>query len=92
MHLNIDPSGLRELVAEVVKQALAAAPAADAKLAFSEPEAARMMGLAPHVLADERRRGRISASKIVGARIRYTRADLDKYLAGRRYEADRGAP
>jgi hypothetical protein len=54
------------------------------RLAYSEPEAARMLGLEEHVLRDERRRGRISASKIVGRRIRYTREDLTDYLASRR--------
>jgi hypothetical protein len=33
-----------------------------------------------HQLRDERLRGKITASKIVGGRIRYTREDLVQYL------------
>jgi hypothetical protein len=47
---------------------------------LTEEEAAAILGLAPHVLRDERRRGRISASRIVGRRIRYVREDLFGYL------------
>jgi hypothetical protein len=54
------------------------------RLAYSEPEAARLLGLAPHQLRDERLRGRISASQVVGKRIRYTREDLTAYLMSRR--------
>jgi hypothetical protein len=42
------------------------------------------LGLHVHQLRDERRRGRIQASQIVGRRIRYLRADLERYLAERR--------
>jgi hypothetical protein len=51
---------------------------------FIEEEAARLLGLELHVLRDERRRGRIATSQIVGRRIRYTQADLLNYLAARR--------
>jgi hypothetical protein len=53
-------------------------------LAYSEAEAAKLLGLEEHVLRDERRRGRIIASQIVGRRIRYQRGDLLQYLAERR--------
>jgi len=53
------------------------------KLAFSEAEAARLLSLAPHQLRDERGRGKIVASQVVGRRIRYLRADLIAYLMGR---------
>jgi hypothetical protein len=43
------------------------------------------MDLEPWVLRDERRRGRIHASQIVGRRIRYTREDLMNYLIARRF-------
>jgi hypothetical protein len=36
------------------------------------------------VLRDERRRGRIAASQVVGRRIRYKREDRTAYLAERR--------
>ncbi len=57
------------------------------KLAFDEPEAARLLSLKSHQLRDERLRGRISASAMVGRRIRYRRQDLLKYLAARRIKS-----
>jgi hypothetical protein len=56
---------------------------------YSEPEAAAWLGVAPHVLRDERLRGRITASRIVGSRIRYMRGDLIAYVMGRRAEGGR---
>jgi hypothetical protein len=57
-------------------------------LAYSEAEAAKLLGLEEHQLRDERRRGRIRASQIVGRRIRYQRGDLLAYLAERRVNGD----
>jgi hypothetical protein len=54
------------------------------RLAYSEPEAARLLGLEPHQLRDERLRGRIAASHIVGRRVRYLREDLIEYLLARK--------
>ena len=86
--LSIDPEALRPLLRELVAEALAQLQQHQAalgdRLAWSEPEAARLLGLNPHQLRDERRRGRIAASEIVGGRIRYTRADLLAYLAAGR--------
>ena len=88
LHLSIDPAALRPLIGEVVRQTIAAVEAdrarLDDRLCYSEEEAARLLGLEPHVLRDERRRRRIRASQIVGQRIRYSREDLIGYLAGRR--------
>jgi hypothetical protein len=78
---------IRAIAAEVVASLDAARQVADGKLAYSESEAAALLGLQPHVLRDERRRGRIGASSIVGRRIRYTRDDLVQYLASRRLPA-----
>src|SRR5262249_41369695 len=94
--LALPAEALRPLVAEVVREVLrqqadAAATLDGDRLAYSEPEAARLLGLEPHVLADERRRGRIGASQVVGRRIRYTREDLAAYLAGRRLNGKGGA-
>jgi hypothetical protein len=90
LSLRLDAEGLRPLIVEVVREVLAQMEAArqrlDGRLGFSEEEAARLIGLEPHVLRDERRRGRITASRIVGRRVRYTQADLLGYLAGRRAE------
>jgi hypothetical protein len=90
--LSLDAELLRPLIAEVVAQTLAALDADRAKLgdrlAYSEAEAARLLGLAQHQLRDERLRGRIAASKIVGGRVAYQREDLQRYLLERRVEAD----
>ena len=88
LNLQIDPEALRPLVHAVVEEVLTRLEAErgklDGRLAYSEPEAAALLGLQPHQLRDERLRGRIRASQIVGKRIRYMREDLVAYLmAGR---------
>ncbi|MDZ4683596.1 MAG: hypothetical protein SH850_00820 [Planctomycetaceae bacterium] len=92
MQLNLDPADLRPLVQAVVAEVVATMQADSAKLgdrlAFNEAEAARLLSLEPHVLRDERLRGRVGASQIVGRRVRYTKQDLTTYLAGRRYESE----
>jgi hypothetical protein len=93
LSLNLDPKALTPLIRAVVDQTLAQFEAdrrqlpENGRLAYTEEEAARMLGLETHQLRDERRRGRISASSIVGRRIRYTRDDLLGYLAARRVNA-----
>jgi hypothetical protein len=88
--LHFPADVLRPLISEVVREVIAQLEADRQKLpdngkfAFSEEEAAAMLGLEPHVLRDERRRGRISASQIVGRRIRYRVSDLEIYLTSRR--------
>jgi Helix-turn-helix domain len=86
-----DPSTLRPLIAAVVTEVLSQTQIDreqfGARLCYSEPEAAELLGLREHQLRDERRRGRIAASMIVGRRIRYATADLLSYLAARRVEA-----
>jgi hypothetical protein len=83
---------VREIVGEVLARLDAQGPRPDRRLAFSEEEAARLLGLEHHQLRDERRRGRIAASVVVGRRVRYTREDLVGYLLQRRVPAqDRGA-
>jgi hypothetical protein len=88
LRLEVDKEALRPMVEEIVREALnqylANQKALPDKLAFSEEEAARLLGLNPWQLRDERLRGRISASGIVGRRIRYTRQDLIDYLSARR--------
>jgi hypothetical protein len=76
---------VRRLVAEAVQELDSHRDRLDGKLAFSEAEAARLLSLNPHQLRDERRRGRISSSEIVGRRIRYTRDDLVNYLMQHRH-------
>jgi hypothetical protein len=88
LSLSIDPAALKPLIAAVVAQTLEALERDRAtlgdRIAYSEPEAARLLGLHAHQLRDERLRGRIAASQIVGKRIRYSREDLLDYLAARR--------
>ena len=81
MLLNISPEELRPVIEAAVIETLGDL------LALSEPEAARVVGLESHQLRDERLRGRIGASAIVGRRIRYLRDDLLKYLKRNRTEA-----
>src|SRR5262245_42875001 len=90
--LTLDPAALRPLIVEIVGEVVAQLQAdrarvAEGRLAYSEPEAAELLGLEPHQLRDERRRGRIAASTVVGRRIRYTREDLLAYLMDRREPA-----
>ena len=88
--LSIDAAALTPLVRQIVTEAQAALEAdrtrLDGQEVYTESEAARWLRLADHQLRDERRRGRIAASRIVGGKIRYTRADLIQYLAQRRIE------
>lgn len=91
MRFDFDAETLRPLVQAIVTEALAQLDADKAslgeRLAYSEEEGARLLGLETHQLRDERRRGRINASQIVGRRIRYTRDDLVAYLQSRRVQS-----
>ena len=91
MLLNISPEELRPVIEAAVIETLARIRDDESKLgdllALSEPEAARVVGLESHQLRDERLRGRIGASAIVGRRIRYLSDDLLKYLKRNRTEA-----
>jgi hypothetical protein len=90
VHLAVSLDTLRPLVTEIVEECLARLEAAKGalpeKMAYSEPEAAQLMGLNVHQLRDERLRGRISVSRVVGNKIRYLHADLVGYLTRNRNE------
>jgi hypothetical protein len=92
-NLEIPPEALAPIIRQAVAEALAAAEADRAKLngklAYSEAEAAELLGLEPSCLRDERLRGRIQASAIVGRCIRYMHEDLVNYLLGRRWNGPR---
>lgn len=91
MQVTIDPAEIAPVIAATVAATIDAIKNDESKLgdklAFDEPTAAKMLNLASHQLRDERLRGRIGASTIVGRRIRYTREDLLAYLARERSEA-----
>jgi hypothetical protein len=81
--IEFDRDELRPLVHLAVAEALDRMEEERAKLAgrlaFTEPEAAVLLGVKPHVLRDCRRRGELQGAK-VGSRIVYTRADLLDFL------------
>lgn len=82
-------STVQATVAEVMSQLEvdAAKLGAGSRVAYSEYEAAELMGLEFHQLRDERTRGRVKASVGPGRKIMYTRQDLLDYLAARRWES-----
>lgn len=95
MHLTIDRDSLRPLVQAVVEEVLRQLDGQrqslpEGRLAYSEQEAAALLGLQRHQLRDERLRGRVGSSVIVGGKLRYTRDDLMGYLARQRAEAITG--
>lgn len=94
--LTIDAEALKPVIAACVAEVMAEMvgkhdragdPLPDGRLCWSEAEAAAMLGLNRWQLRDERRRGRVSASVLIGKRIRYTREDLAAYLNRGRLEA-----
>ena len=92
MALHLDADVLAPIIRAAVAETLAVLEAERVKTdgageCLTEEEAARWFNVAPRVLADERRRGRIKASAIVGRRVRYLKADLLEYLLARRWGA-----
>ena len=84
MKLIVDEMELRSLIEEVIESTLQQLEAERAKcngrLGYTEPEAAAMLGIQPHVLRDCRLRGEISARK-AGKRFIYSRDTLLRFLA-----------
>lgn len=93
MNISISTDDLRPLLSVIVQDALEQLEAGKAgmgdQLAFSESHAARLLGLNSHQLRDERQRGRISSTKVVGGQIRYCRDDLLQYLNRHRSAASK---
>lgn len=79
MHLQMEPTELREIVREVVSEVLAAIDWPEGRLALSEAEAAAACGLGRHVFRDLRLSGRLTSRRL-GRRILYTRNDLLRVL------------
>ena len=83
VRIEFDQESLRPVIRLAVAEALDRMEEERAKLhgrlAFTEPEAAVLLGVKPHVLRDCRRRGELQGSK-VGSKIVYMRADLLEFL------------
>ncbi len=83
MEFRFEAEDLRPLVRLVATETIARLEAEraklDSQLAFTEPEAAALLGVKPYVLRDCRRRGELDGSK-VGSKIVYTRVDLLAFL------------
>lgn len=82
-----DLADLRPLIAAAVESTLDSIAQREAKmsdrLGYTEPEAAALIGVAPHVLRDCRLRGEITARK-VGCKYIYARKSLSQFLEGTR--------
>lgn len=82
-----DDSVLRPLIERVVGTVLdrleAQREAIGERMAYSEAEAAALLGVQRHVLRDARLRGELSGSR-VGKGIRYERDELLRFLRSRR--------
>ena len=92
LRIEFDREELRPLVKLAVAEALDHLEAERAKfsgrLAFTEPEAAALLGVKAHVLRDCRRRGELDGAK-AGSRILYTRDDLLQFLGGQKENSRR---
>lgn len=77
--MDIDSNDLRPLIAIVVAETFAQLEIGRQKLggriAYTEPEAAAMLGIQRHALRDARLRGEVQASR-VGKRVIYSHAQL----------------
>ena len=86
--LEFDPETLRPVIEQAVAETISRLEATQAKfsdqLAYTEPEAAALLSVQPHVLRDLRLAGEIEASK-VGRRIVYMRKHLIDYLERNRW-------
>jgi hypothetical protein len=74
----IDQNALRKFVAEVVEETVS-----DGRVAYTEREAAALMGVKWYTLRDCRRRGEIEGCR-VGSAVVYTKKDLLRFLEHRK--------
>lgn len=82
MQIHIDDDELKSLITLVVQEVLAKAPTDD-RLAYTETEAAKLIGVARHVLRDERLRGRVQHGKC-GKKIVYSKRQLLEFIENRK--------
>lgn len=90
VQLQIPDDSLRPLVKTIVAEVLAEYSqiiGTEGRLAYTEPEAAALLGLTGRQLGEQRRAGRLSYSRGPKGAILYTKADLLAYLADRHEEA-----
>ena len=93
MNITFPSDELERVFERVVARTLALLEQQRAELPeeiMSEQEVARYLRVKPHVVRDERLRGRLHGSK-VGRYMRYRRADVLAYLLARRAGGDGGA-
>lgn len=92
--LQVDPKRLQPLIRQVVTETVVQLEADRAKLndklAYSEADAAPLLGLQCHQLRDALLAGKIGCSRIAGRRIRYPREDWLNYLTANRWEPKTG--
>ncbi len=90
MRFEFDVETLQPVIEKVVAETVAKLEAEHSKfngrIAYTEPEAAALLGVQAHVLRDLRRMGEIEASRL-GKRIVYMRADLIEFLERNRWSA-----
>lgn len=89
VQLQVEIDSLRPLVRAVVAEVLAELGqigGSDGRLAYTEPEAAALLGLTSRQLGEQRRAGRLSYSRGPKGSILYSKGDLLEYLASRREE------
>ncbi len=79
MEISFKPDEIKPLVEIVVAELIDRFHTDEARIAYSEEEAAALLGVPRTTLRDERLRGRVDASR-VGRQIRYTRENLTDYL------------
>lgn len=85
--MRLDPedfAALKPLITEVVRATLAElqpSTSSGPPRAYTEAEAAELLGYRPHQLRDERRRGRIRCSYGPRRSPRYTDEQIREYLA-----------
>src|SRR5690349_11439931 len=88
--LLLNEAALRPLIRLLVREAIEYLHANGFhgdRIAYSEQEAASLLGMVYHRLRDERRRGRISHSRGPKRSVLYQRSDLVEYLLRTRTEA-----
>jgi hypothetical protein len=93
VRLSLDTETLRPLIGEIIEAVLqrlrddAAAQGGGRRLAYTEPEAAALIGMKPYMLRDERLKRRICGSRGPRGRVLYSVADIEAYLRRRRTDA-----